>query len=189
MNVNNSIAIDFNLNAKRLAHSRGVAETAIAINKRYDLHCSDEKLYPTGLYHDIAREWDSEALVRYAREHNLAVSEEEMAHPVLLHAPVGAAILAQAGMDGQQVLAVRHHTLGSSEMGTFGQIIFCADYIEPTRTYLDDTDRARLLEEETIEALCMKIIEREWRWRRDSGREASLAGRAFYRYLEEELGR
>lgn len=188
MNVNNSIDLDLHLSARRLAHSRGVAEMAVAINRRYALHCSDDELYAAGLYHDIAREWEGEALLRFVAEHHLAVSEEEMAHPVLLHAPVGAAILAQAGMGDRQVLAVRHHTLGSSEMGTFGQVIFCADYIEVTRTHLDEHDRALLLEEETIEALCVKVIEREWRWREREGRPISLAGRAFYRYLKEGLG-
>lgn len=183
MNVNNSIELELTLSSARMRHSRGVAEMATAINDRYNLGFASSELYDVGLYHDLAREWESGALLDFVAEHDLAVSEEEMAHPVLLHAPVGAAILEQAGMDRSQVVAVRHHTLGSSEMGRLGFALFCADYIEPNRTHLDDADRALLLEEETIEALCVKVIEREWQWREARGKTIARASRAFFHYL------
>lgn len=170
-----------------MRHSQGVGQMAVMLNERYALGFADDELHRVGLYHDLAREWREEDLVRFATEGDLAVSEEELAHPILLHAPVAAAILERAGMDRPQLLAVRHHTLGSEEMGTFGMAIFCADYMEPNRTHLTDEDRALMLEEPTIEMLCVRVIEREWQWRRGEGRAIALASRAFYRHLRERM--
>ncbi len=171
----------------RSRHSRAVADLAVALADRYRLAVDCDELSQACLYHDLAREWASEALVRFTIDEQVDVSREELDHPVLLHAPVAAAILARAGMSHAQVLAVRHHTLGSSEMGAMGQALFCADYLEPNRTHLTDEDRARLLAEESIEALCIRVIEREWQWRRQAGKAIAGASQAFYRCLKGEV--
>ena len=183
----NSIELEYTLSPKRLLHSRAVAAFAVDLNTRYRLGVDCDELYQAGLHHDLAREWDSEALLRFAVEEQVEVSEEELSHPVLLHAPVGAVLLERAGMSRAQVLAVRHHTLGSSEMGVMGQALFCADYLEPNRTHLSGEERAGLLEEASIEALCVKVIEREWQWRIEQGKPISGASRAFHRFLKGDV--
>ncbi|HPK47198.1 MAG TPA: hypothetical protein PLT42_05225, partial [Sphaerochaeta sp.] len=65
--------------------------------------------------------------------------------------------------------------------------LFCADYLEPNRTYISDEERSRLLEEGTIASLCIKVIEREWRYLIQTGRSIAHASEAFYRSLKEEV--
>ncbi|MCK9547517.1 MAG: bis(5'-nucleosyl)-tetraphosphatase (symmetrical) YqeK [Sphaerochaeta sp.] len=181
-----SIVLDYPLSPMRRRHSLAVATTAVALNTRYRLGIDGDELYEAGLHHDLAREWESEALVRFSVDEQVEVSDEELAHPVLLHAPVAAVVLERAGMSHAQVLAVRHHTLGSSEMGLMGKALFCADYLEPNRTHLNDEERRLLLQEATIEALCLRVLERAWQWRRSEGKTISRASRAFYRSLMAE---
>ena len=185
--MSNSIDLEYTLSPKRLRHSRAVADFAVSLSDRYGLAVDDDELYQAGLHHDLAREWGDEALLRFTIDEQVAVTDEELAHPVLLHAPVAAVVLERAGMIRAQVLAVRHHILGSSEMGVMGRALFCADYLEPNRTYISDEERARLLEEETIASLCLKVVEREWRHLIQTGRSIAHASEAFRRSLKEEV--
>ena len=185
--MSNSIDLEYSLSPERLLHSRAVAALAVSLSDRYGLTVDSDELYQAGLHHDLAREWGNEALVRFTIDEQVEVTDEELAHPVLLHAPVAAEVLSRAGMSRAQLRAVRHHTLGSREMGVMGQALFCADYLEPNRTHISDEERARLLEEETIEALCLKVIEREWRWRIQTGRSIARASEAFHRYLKGDV--
>ena len=112
-------------------------------------------------------------------------SRQGLAHPVLLHP--GGRRGAERRHEPRSGVGGRHHTLGSSEMGVMGRALFCADYLEPNRTYISDEERARLLEEETIASLCLKVVEREWRHLIQTGRSIAHASEAFRRSLKEEV--
>lgn len=89
------------------------------------------------LLHDIARQWPPDALLAYAREHELPVNESERTAPILLHAKVGADIARREfGVTDEDVLAaIATHTVAVPGMSDLQKIIFMADTFEPTRSF------------------------------------------------------
>lgn len=187
MNVSDCIDCSLNLSPRRLLHSRGVAQMAIALNERYGLGYEKGELYQMGLCHDLAREWDTLALVKAVHEHGIEVSEEELQSPVLLHAPVAAYLLSGSGLGDEALTAIRHHSLGSTAMGVMGALLYCSDYLEINRTHLTEHERVRLLGEPTIEALTLAIVECDRTWRRGQGLPVALASDELYHDLLKRL--
>ena len=64
----------------------------------------------------------------------------------LLHGPAAAVQAAAHGEEDSGVLsAVRWHSVGSAHWDRVGQALYCADFLEPGRTF-DQDERARLAE-------------------------------------------
>ena len=139
------------LSPKRLAHSQGVSETAASLAARYGADISKARL--AGLLHDCARGMPSNILLQVAGASGIVVNDVEQREPMLLHAPVGAVIARRDyGVDDPEVLAaIRWHTTGGPAMALLDEIIFLADYIEPTRSF-PGVDRLRALAGENLHA-------------------------------------
>ncbi len=139
------------LSPKRLAHSKGVSETAASLAARYGADIGKARL--AGLLHDCARGMPSNILLQVAGASGIVVNDVEQREPMLLHAPVGAVIARRDyGVDDPEVLAaIRWHTTGGPAMTLLDEIIFLADYIEPTRSF-PGVDRLRALAEESLPA-------------------------------------
>jgi predicted HD superfamily hydrolase involved in NAD metabolism len=103
--------------ARRLALLRGVDEDRAAL---------------AAWGHDIARALSPSELLAEARRLGLAVDPVEEEAPILLHGPVGAAILSRDyAIDDPEVLAVaRYHTTARAGMSTLEKVVFVADKIE-----------------------------------------------------------
>lgn len=122
------------LSAELYAHSTGVAETAAKL--AHGLGVEESRARLAGLLHDCARGWTGHELVKYVRAHGMEADKFSLAQPVLLHAPVGAALAENWGISDREILsAIRNHTLGYPGMTLLEQIIYVADKIEPGRTY------------------------------------------------------
>lgn len=162
----NTISIDLErcLSKARIRHSKAVAQTAMLLNRIYAMGLDDQELAIAGLYHDLAREWKDQALLDYTYECKLQVTADELAHPVLLHGPVAAHLVQNAGASEDVVLAIRHHTLGSTDMGSIGLLIYLADYLEPNRTHISEEVRLRLMGTHPVEALAMAVIDGGRAW-------------------------
>jgi predicted HD superfamily hydrolase involved in NAD metabolism len=82
--------------------------------------------------HDIARALSPSELLAEASRLGLAVDPVEEEAPILLHGPVGAAILSRDyAIDDPEVLAVaRYHTTARAGMSTLEKLVFVADKIE-----------------------------------------------------------
>ncbi|MDO4540461.1 MAG: bis(5'-nucleosyl)-tetraphosphatase (symmetrical) YqeK [Syntrophomonadaceae bacterium] len=123
------------LSAHRWQHSLNVAATArqLALGHGQDPELAER----AGLLHDYAKGMPDAELLSIARAQGLLTDPVEEALPDLLHAPVGAHLLAtELGVtDARLLSAVRHHTMGSPDMSPLDQIIFLADMIEPGRHY------------------------------------------------------
>jgi 2-amino-4-hydroxy-6-hydroxymethyldihydropteridine diphosphokinase len=88
----------------------------------------------------------------------------------LLHGPAVAERLRLDGVaDGEILGALAYHTLGHPELGTLGQALYAADFLEPGRDLLNDwraTLRARMPEEltdvvrELVAARIVHLVER-----------------------------
>ncbi len=144
----------------RVRHSLSTAETARNLARRFcDTHVCADDAYLVGLWHDMAREWSGEALLNHCLVHQLAMEQEEKACPILLHGPVAADLLpAQVPCDSSLQRAVRWHTLGSAGMGALGAVLFIADYAEPLRTHLDETQRQAIFSLGSLEQMCLHIV-------------------------------
>ncbi|HJX62095.1 MAG TPA: bis(5'-nucleosyl)-tetraphosphatase (symmetrical) YqeK [Dehalococcoidia bacterium] len=97
------------------------------------LHRVDEDRAAAAAWgHDIARALSSSELLAEASRLGLAVDPAEEEAPILLHGPVGAAILSRDyAIDDPEVLAVaRYHTTARAGMSTLEKVVFVADKIE-----------------------------------------------------------
>jgi len=84
-------------------------------------------------------------LLEEARRRDISIDEYARAHPVVLHAPRGAALAREDfGVSDPQVLsAVEKHTLGAPQMSALDCVLYLADGLEPER---DFAERAELCE-------------------------------------------
>lgn len=97
---------------------------------------STEQLRQAVYAHDLAREWDAEALLNFTRRHR-PPSTMEVKHPILCHGFVAAKLITNRfpTLSDEVAHAVTHHTLGSPSLSTLGKILFCADYLDPKRAH------------------------------------------------------
>lgn len=137
--------ISARLSGYRLQHSLNVAQTARELARCHG--ADDSKAYLIGILHDYAKNLPPQEMLAVARSKALVTHDIENRVPELLHAPVGAYLLARdLKIEDEEILqAVRVHTLGSTNMGRMDKIIFLADMIEPSRPMYPDLERLRQL--------------------------------------------
>lgn len=123
------------LTVRRFEHSLRVARTAENLARLWA--ADPEKAYLAGLIHDLARDMEPAELLKQAADYGIICNEIEADFPVLLHGPLGAAILQRDYnlTDSEILEAVSLHTTGDYPLGTIAKIVFLADYIEPGRAY------------------------------------------------------
>jgi predicted HD superfamily hydrolase involved in NAD metabolism len=118
----------------RVGHVEGVVQTAGALARQY----APESVIPArigGWIHDAAKHWKDDALLAYAEENGLPISDAERATPMLLHGIVGYALANEVfGFDDPALRdACAYHTTGAPGMGVLAKIVYLADMIEPGR--------------------------------------------------------
>ncbi len=173
-----------NVNTKRYLHSVSVAETAVYLNSRFNCDLDKDDCYKCGLLHDIARNWEARDLLLYTKEHSISLEKEEVHHPQLLHAPVGAHIVKSMGFENYET-AIRWHTLGNKDMGRLGLIIYLADYLEPRRTYLTDEQRVAYNRMESLEIICFNVLKQMKHLFKGNATTFATSTRGLYDYLKD----
>lgn len=122
------------LPAKLFDHSRQVAQYAADLAGRHG--CDPEWIYLAGLYHDLGKTMDLAAMREAAEAEGVCFDEMESGSPSLMHAAASAAIFQkELHPPGPFVMAVRGHTIGGSPFCKEEQILYIADFAEPTRPY------------------------------------------------------
>ena len=123
------------LTPSRYRHSLGVAETAVAIARRFGMN--EERARIAGLLHDCGRMYETAQLPAEARRRGIPIGKIEAAMPLLLHAYVGAYLVYEIyGVDDAAVAqAIWRHTVGGENMTALDKIVYFADMIEPSRAY------------------------------------------------------
>ncbi len=116
-----------------LRHIDRVVDEAALLAEAHGIDAGRVALAAQG--HDIARAIDPDELLRQAVAHGIDVTAIDRATPLLLHGPVGAAMLAhEHGIGDDAVLrAARYHTTAFAKMGPIERIVFIADKIEPQK--------------------------------------------------------
>ncbi len=136
---------------------------ALQISHHYDLFDAEQRirLELAALYHDMFREVSEKKLISHAKEITVPLTREEKHWPSLLHAPVAAhhAQSHECLKAEDIVTAIRWHTLGSRDMGLLGAVLYCADYMELERAYMNEKKVKKLLSAHDIEHLLKRVLE------------------------------
>ncbi len=120
------------------------------------IHGADaRKARTAGMLHDLARLYSEERLLRECARLRVPVGDFERAHPIVLHAPLSAA-LAQAEFavnDPELLSAIAKHTLAAGEMSALDCVVYLADGLEPGRDYPERAQLAALAERDLAAAM------------------------------------
>ncbi len=145
---------------KRFRHSERVAAFSAELAERFSLDPAIASYI--GIYHDAYRYQCNEDTPSLCRMHGIEVFPEEEREPMLLHGALAAMHFdedAEGPVPGFFKAAVRHHTLGSRDMGIYGAVLYIADYAEPGRKHLDERDRALILSAPSLERMIILIMD------------------------------
>ncbi len=120
---------------RRYAHVVRVARCAELLAQRHRLPTAKARL--AGLLHDLARLYSGPRLIQECRARQIAIGEFERRHPIVLHAPLGAALAREDfDVEDDDVLsAIAKHTVGSGDMSPLDCVVYLADSLEPGRDF------------------------------------------------------
>ncbi|MCL2496195.1 MAG: bis(5'-nucleosyl)-tetraphosphatase (symmetrical) YqeK [Clostridiales bacterium] len=130
---------------QRYEHCRRVAGEAVRLARHYGF--DEEMACLAGLTHDVARDLPPAELLERAACYGLTIGPDEEINPIILHAPVGAAILEREWhiTDTAVLTAVSLHTVAAPAMDEFSQLLYLADLIEPGRKKWPELPQLRAL--------------------------------------------
>ena len=123
------------LSAKRLQHVLAVQEMAV------DLACVHKadvwQANLAAILHDSAKWMNAKELYSAVRSYEIRLDPIEEVNPSLLHPLIGVKLAVEkfAVTELEVLEAVRNHTTGNPSMGVISQILYVADFAEPTRTH------------------------------------------------------
>lgn len=123
------------LSAKRFQHVLAVQEMAIdlaCIHKADVWHAN-----LAALLHDSAKWMTPQALYSAVRSYEIRLDPIEEVTPSLLHPLIGVKLAVEkfAVTELEVLEAIRNHTTGNPSMGVISQLLYVADFAEPTRTH------------------------------------------------------
>jgi predicted HD superfamily hydrolase involved in NAD metabolism len=143
----------------RNAHILRVARTAEALARRHGVDPRQARI--AGLFHDLARLYPAERLLRECTERGMAIDDFERANPVVLHARLGAELARDwFGVDDEAILsAISKHTLAAATMSPLDEILYLADGLEPGREYAGRTQMLSLAFDDLAAATAAHLLE------------------------------
>jgi len=161
-------ALEANVSPARRAHCYGTAACAALLCLRHGLDA--EKGHLAGLVHDRARELPPAELIGLAEIGGSPVTDWERDAPVLLHGRAAAGLLRErlALADPEVLGAVFDHVTGRAGMPSLSKVLFCADFLEPGRDFVEDALRERALELPLDEATAL-VLERVFEYLQRAG--------------------
>ncbi len=124
------------LKPKRVPHVLGTEQEAVRLAKRWGE--SEEDAAVAAICHDITKRLGLTEQLHLCARYGIMADNYEKVSEKLLHAKTGAAFAQDIfGLPEHIAEAIRWHTTGRAGMNTLQQIIYLADYIEPTRSGFD----------------------------------------------------
>ena len=124
-----------NLGEKRFQHVLSVQELTVDLANLYGANVWHANL--AALLHDSAKWMSPQELYSEAERYEIRLDPIEKLNPSLLHPLIGVKLaIEKFGVTELEVLeAIRNHTTGNPSMGIISQILYVADFAEPTRTH------------------------------------------------------
>ncbi len=157
------------LQPRRVAHVWGCEHEARSLAGRWgaDEHDAAE----AGILHDITKKLTPAEQLLLSEKYGIINDTNELANPKLFHAKTGAALSRDLfGVPEEIENAIRWHTTAHENMTLLEQIIYLADYIEPTRDF-PGVERLRKLAYEDLRAAMILGLEMGLEEIRAEGRE------------------
>lgn len=142
----------------RFEHSVRVARCADVLAQRHGVSANKARI--AGLLHDLARLYTPEQLLRESEARGFAIAPHERAHPILLHARLGAAIAReQFGVHDAEVLsAIEKHTTAAADMSPLDCVVYLADSLEPKRSFAERAELWDLAMEHLDDAMHQVLL-------------------------------
>jgi predicted HD superfamily hydrolase involved in NAD metabolism len=148
--------MEYELTEKRIRHTEGVVETAVALAKK--LGADPDKALIAAKCHDICRKWDDERMNAFVTLNQLGDAYIDNIN--LSHSKAAAHVAKVAfGISDEDILnAISYHTTGRAGMSLLEKIIFIADATEPNRDY-PGVEALREALEEDIDKACLLSLQ------------------------------
>ena len=123
------------LSPKRLQHVLSVQEMAVDLAYVHKADAWQASL--AALLHDSAKWMSAKELYNAVRCYEIRLDPIEKMNPSLLHPLIGVQLAVEkfAVTELEVLEAIRNHTTGNPSMGVISQILYVADFAEPTRTH------------------------------------------------------
>jgi predicted HD superfamily hydrolase involved in NAD metabolism len=156
----------------RYEHVVRVARCAELLAMRHG--ASATKARVAGMLHDIARLYPAKRLLHECEMRRMPVDAFERAHPIVLHARLGAEIAREAfGVHDPEILsAIAKHTVGSADMSVLDCAVYLADALEPGRNF-DEREALWRLALVDLEGAMIATIENSLAHLRSKGLESA----------------
>ena len=122
------------LKPRRISHVWGCEHEARRLAERWgaDVEFAAE----AGILHDITKKFELSDQLLLSEKYGIINDTVELQNDKLLHAKTGAAMGKDLfGVPAEVENAIRWHTTGRPEMTLLEQVLYLADYIEPTREF------------------------------------------------------
>lgn len=124
---------------KRFSHILGVEKEAYQLGMIF-IPEKAEKLMLTALLHDITKDFTTKKHLELCIEYGIDIDPDYLT-PKLLHSKTGCEFARRTFgkniVDDEIYNGILYHTTGREKMTLFEALIYLADYIEETRTFLD----------------------------------------------------
>lgn len=146
------------LKSERYIHSLGVADSCVALAKRYGYE-NQENAYLVGLLHDCAKNIPKEAQIKICEENDMPLDAVELITNGLIHAKTGAVLARMVfGITDPSLLdAIAYHCTGRENMTLLEKIVYLSDMIEPSRAFVNLEELRKLAFENLNDALIMQM--------------------------------
>lgn len=170
------------LHPRRVAHVWGCEHEARRLALRWGADEMDAA--EAGILHDITKKFEMREQLLLSEKYGIINDNLELENIKLLHAKTGAAMSRDLfGVPEHIESAIRWHTTARESMTLLEQIIYMADYIEPTREF-PGVERLRALAYEDLTAAMILGLEMGLEELRERGTEPhpnSLAALKWFR--------
>lgn len=129
------------LDARRIPHVAGCEAEARKLARRWGV--PEDLAAEAAILHDITKKLKTDEQLHLCRKYGIICDTAELGNEKLFHAKTGAALARELfGATDEVYGAVLWHTTGKAGMSKLEQILYLADYIEPTRDF-DGVERLR----------------------------------------------
>lgn len=120
------------LKPQRIPHVCGTEQEAVKLAQCWGENAEDAA--EAAILHDMTKKLSYDEHIRLCEQFSIPLDPLEKENEKLLHSKTGAALAkAVFGVPENIESAIRWHTTGRAEMTKLEQIVYLADYIEPTR--------------------------------------------------------
>ena len=173
------------LHPRRVAHVWGCEHEARRLARRWGADEGDAA--EAGILHDITKKLTPSEQLLLSEKYGIINDTNELANPKLFHAKTGAAMSRDLfGVPEEIENAIRWHTTAHENMTLLEQIIYLADYIEPTRDF-PGVERLRALAYEDLRAAMILGLEMGMEEIRAEGREVHASSVCALKWFRGEV--